>query len=352
MPDSMDPQPLQCLMGTAYFALQEDAHFLQQLAEGLRLYGSNQPVSRLNRLPAFAVLDQVETSLAQHLDVESACLFSSGFLAGIAVRRRMLDLAREAGWLLLSSEDCHPCLAPLAASAGIAKTGARILNQLSSKKMGSWVALCNSADIFQGRPAPALADPIFLRAAWRVLDVSHTIFIWDHRELLQSINRDRTLMVGSLGKAGAFPAGFAAGPAEMIESLRRGEIFNAASPPPVAHAHAFLAAEGLRRRRRSHLHRLMARADALWGIDRPARRRFPAYPLIPADERVHQDLRMHGFNLSYLSYPSPATPKSLRMVLNAGIPETALTHLAELLSARGIHLAQRPPRPVHWRMPR
>ncbi len=347
----MNLPPSFSFLGAAYFALQEDTRFLQFLDEGQRLYGGNQPVSRLNALPAFSLLTEVEASLAEQLGMEAACLYSSGFLAGVALRQHLLDRARESGWRLLSSEDCHPCLAPLTVHKGPARTGAETLDQLAREGVRNWVALCNGVDIFQGVPDPALDDGVFTEALWRVVDVSHGVFIWDHRHIISSLGRPggRTLLMGSLGKAGAFPAGFVAGPEEMIKSLRRGEIFNAASPPPAAHAHAFHAAASLRREQRARLQALMGRADALFAIDRPESPRFPAYPLTPANEATFDALCGQGFRLSFLSYPTPEAQKSLRMVLNAAIPEAALIQLVELLHAKGVRYSQPMTKTVRWR---
>lgn len=301
------------LFGTAYLGLQSDPGFIALVSAGFAEFGTSNPISRLADHD-FGALHAVEAVVAEAFGQEDACLFSSGYLAGIAMGLQLRDIAVRQGVALLVAGDGHP-----SAHCGLSmRTGLSMSDAEAAQRHAAtgWLAVFDSINSLLGQvTSDPLVSQVIRGAVLRAVDVSHTAFLWsDHHELL---HQAPTLFFGSLGKAAAFPAGFIAGPSEIIAALRDTPIYSASSPPAMVFADAFLKAASLRRARIERLRQHLGRIDHAFGMSR-GNRWFPAYRLAD-DEALCAACTAAGFKLSRLNYPTPTSESILRAVIKAGL---------------------------------
>ena len=329
--------------GTGYLGLQEDPGWLRLVQSNLERFGSNHPISRLNDHRDFEILHRLERHLAASTGSESACVFSSGYLAGIAVSRYFAERACDDALAMVFPANHHPCLAPPAGWQqhtldwdGI--DGLKALGTHGSVVFGQTV------DLFDGEIDRALHSRLMAAATWRVLDCSHTMALWPHREM--NTAPARTVFLGSLGKAGAFPAGFAAGPQAIIAAIQARGEYCAAAPPSLAFAAAYLDHAERRAGLRATLWRHLQVIDDALACRRE--RPFPVYRLGPIRDGLNSALEIQGLHLSWLRYPNPNSPLHLRAVIHATHRDGEIHTLLKALGEHRLHPEASPHKPDHW----
>jgi 8-amino-7-oxononanoate synthase len=218
--------------------------------------------------------ESLEAELAAFVGRERALLFSTGYMANLAV---MTALAARDERVLLDRL-CHASLIDGARLSGAqlrryahADTGAagRLLRTAATAVIATDGVFSMDGDL---APLPELAQLARPANAWLVVDDAHGLGVMGAtgRGVLEhyGLGEDQVpVLVGTLGKAlGSFGA-FVAGSAPLIEFLiqkARSYIYTTALPQPVAAATRaalrLLQREGWRRER---LHALIARFRAL-----------------------------------------------------------------------------------------
>ena len=330
------------LFGTAYLGLQRCDRYVEIACEGMRSYGVANPFGRDSDYD-FGPLVQAEMAVAKEFVQEAACLFSSGFIAGNATRRLLGRVSKEEDMGLAVASDIHPCFS-LGGFYGLPQSDGDTISFVERKNR-RWIAVFEPLNSLLGtRTLDVEKSMIIERAAVRAIDVSHTAFLWNHANL---IGVGETLFYGSLGKAAAFPVGFAAGPRRLIDRLRGDPAYRTSYPPANALAYAFLHSDDLRRERHKKLRKLLAIVDASLGLDRGTAW-FPAYYLTDQEE-IYLGFLKDGIRLSCVRYPSETATPMVRAVVHAGLQLGDIECFLSQCRRKGIH----PPMPktkVEWRV--
>lgn len=312
--------------GTSYLGLDRHPNFLQLVQEGMALYGVHYGGSRRSPLTP-DIFAEAEAYLARWTGAPAALLTSSGTSAGQLVVRFLATHQRH----LHYSPGVHPALW---------WPGAR--------EHTSWQ---HWAKQLQERKVVSLTDaidPLAVREPdWRLLppegdgtlvvDDSHAIGLlgtsgagsW---QKLRRYWSGKLVVVASLGKALALPAGIILGAEDFIAALREQPQFGGASPPAPAPIYAFLQAPALIARQRRLLQA---------GIDyvqqaltaHPDLHFLPNYPVISV--RKHEwtaQLAAGGITISSFTYPGPGDPRYSRIILRADHSQEALMRLVQILT--------------------
>lgn len=305
------------LSGTSYLNFDR----FDPVAEGAVLRTSNSATR--NSAADFGHLRALERSLATDFTAEDACVLSSGYLAGIALNDVLLGDKAFAGTLLFESS-AHSCSSVISRHLGPKRT------VTGAAPSGAYTVVLDAADPLCGFANTGFFDDAVPRAATRIaVDCSHTAFLWeDHPR--QNTGAE-IVYFGSLAKAGAFPAGFIAGPQGLIDAVRGREIYGASGPPAQWMAERLLRRAEDLANRRALLRDYVAHVDARLG--RPARADwFPAYRITGDADAIAKDFMQHGFALSRVRYPTPSSPESVRAVLNTGLTWEHIRTIGDLMA--------------------
>lgn len=294
----------------------------------------------------------LEEELAVFTGRERALLFSSGYMANLAV---MTVLAGR-GERVLLDRLCHASLIDGARLSGAAfrryaHADARAAADLAAADPGH-TALIATDGVFSMdgdlAPLPELARTARAHDAWLVVDDAHGLGVLGAtgRGAVQTFGLDAgdvPVLVGTLGKAfGSFGA-FVAGSAELIELLiqkARSYIYTTALPQPVAAAtRAALKVaqcEGWRRERVTALTARFRRTAAVAGVALSPST-TPIQPVVlgsaAAALAAQRSLEEAGFWVIAIRPPTvPQGAARLRVTLSAAHTESEVdglvTHLA------------------------
>ena len=307
---------------------------------------------------------QLEETLADYTGREAALLFSTGYMANLAIASVLVGRGsrpgqREAG-TVVSDELNHASLIDGARLAGgrvlryvhaDAASASRVLDAAS----GPRVLVTDGLFSMDGDVAPVweLSRVCAAQRAWLAVDDAHGLGVsgatgrgtLEEAGLLADPDAAPVLM-GTLGKAfGAFGA-FIAGRRELVELFRqraRSYIFTTALPPPVAAA----AREGVRLaaaepERRAHLQALVARfRHEMAGLGLAGRlmpSTSPIQPLVLGSAELalaaSAALQARGLLVGAIRPPTvPAGSSRLRITLSAAHTEAQLDQLLDGLAA-------------------
>ena len=295
--------------------------------------------------------DRLEEELAAFTRRERALLFSSGYMANLAV---MTALAGRSERVLLDRL-CHASLIDGARLSGATLVRYAHADALEAARLldadAAHTALLVTDGVFSMdgdlAPLPQLARCVRRRDLWLIVDDAHGLGVVgaDGGGVLEhfGLGSDAVpVLVGTLGKAfGSFGA-FVAGSAELIEFLiqkARTYVYTTALPQPVAAATR--AALGLVRTeswRRERLRTLVGRfrmaAHAL-GVPL-ANSTTPIQPVLlgsaAAALAAQRELACAGYWVVAIRPPSvPAGSARLRVTLSAAHTEAEIDGLAEQL---------------------
>jgi len=294
---------------------------------------------------------RLEESLAIYTGRERVLLFSTGYMANLAV----ITALAGRGERVLLDRLSHASLID-----ATRLSGASFKRYPHNDAGAAAAALQNHADVatvvatdgvfsMDGdlAPLPALATACRAHAAWLVVDDAHGLGVLgptgrgtlEHHGLSSD---DVPLLVGTLGKAfGCFGA-FAAGDADLIELLMqksRSYIYTTALPQPVAAA-ARMALEladreSWRRERVQALTARFRRGAAELGLSLMDSQ-TPIQPLIigsaEAVLQAHEKLLAAGFWVAAIRPPTvPADTARLRITLSAAHTDAQVDALIEAL---------------------
>jgi 8-amino-7-oxononanoate synthase len=299
--------------------------------------------------------ERLEQELAQFSAREAALLFSTGYMANLAV----LTALTGRGESLLLDRLSHASLIDGARLAGgrlrrYAHADATAAAALATRAAPALIAtdgvFSMDGDL---APLPQLAQLAHAHGAWLVVDDAHGLGVigahgggaLEHYGLSQA---QVPVLVGTLGKAfGSFGA-FVAGSAQLIEFLiqqARPYIYTTALPQPVAAASraalALIRAEGWRRERlREHVARFRARAreHGLPLLESAT----PIQPLLAggaaAALRLQQALAAEGFCVVAIRAPTvPVGRERLRVTLSAAHSTAQVDALCAALARAFAH---------------
>jgi len=295
--------------------------------------------------------DRLEEELAAFTRRERALLFSSGYMANLAV---MTALAGRSERVLLDRL-CHASLIDGARLSGATLVRYAHTDALEAARLldadAAHTALLVTDGVFSMdgdlAPLPQLARCVRRRDLWLIVDDAHGLGVVgaDGGGVLEhfGLGSDAVpVLVGTLGKAfGSFGA-FVAGSAELIEFLiqkARTYVYTTALPQPVAAAtRAALALVRTEIWRRERLRTLVGRfrmaAHAL-GVPL-ANSTTPIQPVLLGSAAValaaQRELACAGYWVVAIRPPSvPAGSARLRVTLSAAHTEAEIDGLAEQL---------------------
>lgn len=301
--------------GTSYLGMIANKQFSQYITEGLQLYGNNFGGSRLSGIHE-ALYAQFETTLAQLVGTPQALCVSSGTLAGQLVASYFAQYKIPTFW----TPDAHPSL--------------KTIQQVTPLSINNWKA--ELLDFAQQSPFVLYSnsiDPLYCKDtdfSWLddlpthhqytiIVDDSHGIGVVNQGRgiwpKLQQYPHIKILVVGSLGKAFAIPAGFITGDEKTIDNIRRYQLFGGASPLLPAYAHAFIKGQSLYQAAHSQLQQNIQQFDEAVGDNF---QKLPNYPVFYTTQNdLAHHLKTHNILISSFAYPTPQDLIITRVVLNS-----------------------------------
>ena len=338
--------------GNDYLGLANDGRLVRALQAGAAAYGVGSGASQLicGRSRAH---EQLEGALAQQLGRSRAVLFSSGYLANLAV---VTSFAARREDVVVMDRDNH---ASLIDGALLARAGLRRYRHLDVAELeslcGNGRALVATDGVFSMdgsiAPLPEIAAICARRGALLAVDDAHGFGVLGKHGggTLEHYSLDQAqvpVLVGTFGKACGVSGAFAAGPDDVIETLiqtGRSYIYTTAMPPALAAAvNESLAIIRREAWRREKLRALVAR------FIRGAREL--GLPLIPSETHIQgllagsgeaalgtsERLRERGFWVNAIRPPTVAkNTERLRITLSAGHSEEQVDRLLDALAQAG-----------------
>lgn len=343
-----------------YLALAQDSRLAAALRDGLAAYGLGSGASPLvcGRSRAHA---ELEEAVAAHLGRARALLFSSGYLANLAVisafaSRRddiiAMDKANHAslvdGALLARGRLRRYARHDLAGLERLCAGGGRVLVATDSvfSMDGSLAAL------------PSIAAVCARRGAWLVVDDAHGFGVLGPRGggALEHFGLDEDqapLTTATFGKACGVMGAFAAGAADAVETLvQRGRsyMYSTAMPPALAvaarQALAIVERETWRREKLQALTRRFTRGAKQLDLPLlPSATPIQGFIVGDAEAALRCSQRALARGLLLSAIRSPTVPKNterLRITLTAGHSEEQVDRLLDTLAELAATLVPRP----------
>jgi 8-amino-7-oxononanoate synthase len=290
-----DGQPLLAFCSNDYLGLASHPAIVEALQEGAARYGAGSGASHLisgHGLAHAKLEEELAAFMAPHLEAPRALLFSTGYMANLAVLSALGGRDAE----LFSEELNH---ASLIDGARLSRAEVKVYAHgdiaalealLKASRAQTRIVVTDSVFSMDGdiAPLPQLLALCERHGAWLVVDDAHGFgMLGAHgRGALEHFNlrSPQLVYVGTLGKAAGVSGAFVAAHDTVIEWLvqrARPYIYTTASPPALAHAlSASLALiageEGAARR--AHLNTLVAGFRAAL--------RFKRWRLMPSDTAI------------------------------------------------------------------
>lgn len=332
-----------------YLGLAADPRVIQALCEGAQLHGAGAGASHLVS-GHHRVHEELEHRLAGFVRLPRALLFSSGYLANLAVVTTLAGRSDEVfadklnhaslnDAMVLSRARCTRY--PHCNVAALAERLAR--SEAADKLVVTDAVFSMDGDI---APLKAILELCDRFDAALVVDDAHGLGVLgpEGRGVLAhfGLASPRIAYVGTLGKAAGVSGAFVAGGAELIEMLiqrSRSYIYTTASPPALACALMksleLIEAESWRRQRLDALAKKLARdlRPRRWQL---ARSRTPIQPLIIGGNReavaASDALAREGILVPAIRPPTvPAATARLRISLSAAHTEEDVDRLVDAL---------------------
>ena len=324
--------------GTSYLGLDSLEAYWRIVESNIQRWGMHHGLSRTNNV-RLAVYDAFEDFFSTRTGAESAALFSSGYLAGIAASQYLFPKADQC-W---AAPDTHPAILP---------TGIQVEPPLSYSQ---WMHAClERASLLPSQKILILGnagDPLKAEIHaydWVIsiaekhevtllIDDSHAFGVlgnglfgtysqWKHERI-------RLLISGSLGKGLSTPGGIVLGDEDQIRGIKSQAIFVGASPPSPALLQSLMEAQELLQKQQrklkentSFFHQKSRSISQIQGTSD-----FPVFvysPDIWADK-----LQEQGYLTSSFSYPTSRSPKVNRIVLSASHSQEEVSALLQFLAS-------------------
>ena len=335
--------------GNDYLGMANDGRVVQALQSAAARYGAGSGASQL--ICGYSRAHQhLEQALAQQLGRSRAVLFSSGYLANLAV---VTSFAARREDVVVMDRENH---ASLIDGALLARAGLRRYRHLDVAELdslcGDGRTLVATDGVFSMdgsiAPLPEIAATCARRGALLAVDDAHGFCVLgkDGGGAPEHYSLDQTqvpVLVGTFGKACGVSGAFVAGPDDVIETLiqtGRPYIYTTAMPPALAAAIIeSLAIIKQETWRREKLRALVAR------FIRGAREL--ELPAIPSETHIQgmftgsseaavtisDRLRERGFWVNAIRPPTVAkNTERLRITLSAGHSEEQVDRLLDALA--------------------
>jgi len=323
--------------GTSYLGLDSLEAYGRIVESNVQKWGTHHGLSRSNNV-RLAVYDAFEEYFSTQAGAETAALFSSGYLAGIAASQYLFPKADQC-W---SAPDTHPAILP---------SGLRADSSLS---FSQWMHAClERASTLPSQKILILGNAVDpLKAEIHAYD--WVALIAEKHEVTLLIDDSHAFGVlgnglfgtysqwkqegvqlvisGSLGKGLATPGGIVLGPADLIQGVKSQSIFAGASPPSPALLQSFLDAQELLQVQQGKLQELTSffyqQNRLLPQIHGTSN--FPVFVYSP--DLWAEKLQEQGYITSSFPYPTASGPKVNRMVLSASHTREELSALSQMLA--------------------
>lgn len=322
--------------GTSYLGIAQDVDFLDVLANNVFEWGANFGQSRNNNI-RLEIFEEFEEFFAFNAGSASAAVLSSGYLAGIAAWKSLIQGADQI-WI---APDAHSAIIPDGSS--ISKQldfiqWKKICQQRSEELLPQKILLIGNA-----------VDPLNIRIhdyRWvkeiaekhqvsLLIDDSHAFGVVG-KEIFGTYAqwedfRINLVVSGSLGKALGLPAGIILSNEQQIKKIKSTPLFGGASPGSPAHLQTFLEMQ----HRYEETQHLLEKNCVLFenGIRNLAqisgRSDYPVFRFSP-NEWVEQ-LERAGIICSSFPYPTEESSWVNRLVLSAYHEKSDIEYLIDIL---------------------
>lgn len=343
-----------------YLALAQDPRLIAATRAGLATYGLGSGASPLvcgrNRAHA-----ELEEAVAARLGRARALLFSSGYLANLAV---VSAFASRRDDTIVMDKANHASLVDgaLLARGRLRRYAPHDLAGLERLCAGTGRVLVATDSVFSmdGSLAalPAIAAVCARRGAWLVVDDAHGFGVLGPRGggALEHFDLDEDqapLTTATFGKACGVMGAFAAGAADAVETLvQRGRpyIYSTAMPPALAvaarQALDIVERETWRREKLQALTQRFTRGAKQLGLPLlPSATPIQGFIVGNAEAALRCSQRALARGLLLSAIRSPTVPKNterLRITLTAGHSEDQVDRLLDALAELAATLAPRP----------
>ena len=304
--------------GTAYLGIPQSDDFLKLYIEGIKKYGLNNGTSRTNNVQ-LGIYDEVEAYAAAKFGAQAALISSSGYLAAQLLVQN-LSGSREISYAPAS----HPALW-LTEDPKITGTftewSANLVDEINNSDKENWVIVTNSMNnLF-----PEIYDFSFVsklnKQVILIVDDSHGIGINNNGlsalYIIPQSENLRTILVASMAKALGVDAGLVLGPSDLIQDLKRSNMFLGGSPPSAAGLYAFKNGSEIYENQLSKLKNntakvaeVLAKSNNWHFVDQ-----FPVFLAKNAD--LSARLLQQKILVSSFPYPDKNGPKVNRIVLSS-----------------------------------
>jgi 7-keto-8-aminopelargonate synthetase-like enzyme len=333
--------------GTSYLGISCNEKFREKLLEGIARYGTNYSSSRNSNLQ-LKVFEEAESYLAAYTGAEAALTFSSGLLAGQVLVQTLLGSGR-----FIYAPGTHPAVWRDMADApeveqSFEEWADRLLQEVLYIPTQHIILVCNSLDPLHAR------NHSFIWLASLPPEKQYTVIIDDSHGFgvtgtngagiysqLPRVPHVRLIVVSSLGKAFAVPAGVILGDRQLIAQLRASPFYGGASPAVPAYLYAFLHSQEIYKEARQKLFGNIAGFQEQ--LERPEMfRAFDRFPVFStASHALCPYLQEHNVLISSFRYPTPAHDPITRVILNSlHTPEDLqrLTHLINRFTVGSLYI--------------
>ncbi|WP_407276019.1 8-amino-7-oxononanoate synthase [Halothiobacillus sp. DCM-1] len=349
----IDGQPMLSFCSNDYLGLANHPQIVAALAAGAERWGVGAGAAHLIN-GHFEPHAELETALAGWLRVDRALLFSTGYMANLAVVGGLVGR----GDTVIADRLNHASLVDAAQLSGAKLLRYRhndpedCARQLARAR-GTRMIVTDGVFSMDGDAAPlaALLELAERHDAWLVIDDAHGFGVWGaggrgtlrEQGLCPGSPPERLLQVGTLGKAfgtaGAFIAG-AQMPLEVLRQRARPYLFTTAAPPALAvatQASLQLIQQGddLRAAWRARVAQLRTGLADHPGLLASA---TPIQPLVvgsaPESIRLAEALKAEGLFVPAIRPPTvPPNSARLRITLSASHSEAMVDTLIAALRA-------------------
>lgn len=322
--------------GTSYLGMAQDKDFLDILANNLFEFGANHGQSRNNNI-RLRVFEEFEESFAFAANSQEAAVFSSGYLAGIAASKLLIEDADEV-WI---APDAHSAIIPDGHKASAQLNFLHwkmdclaLSDQLSPRKI---LIIGNALDpirceIHDYHWVGAIASK---HQVCQLIDDSHAFgtlgpSIYGTYDQWADPRID-LVVTGSLGKGLGLPAGIILGSSELIQKIKQTPLFGGASPGSPAHLKTFLEMENRYLDQKAWLEEAceifaqeMVHIPQIKGS-----KRFPAF--VYSEASWVREFEKAGIITSSFSYPTAQSPSVNRIVISGFLEKEDLMYLSGII---------------------
>ncbi|NLR58779.1 aminotransferase class I/II-fold pyridoxal phosphate-dependent enzyme [Chitinophaga polysaccharea] len=305
--------------GFAYLGLHQQPAFKALLAQGVEKYGTVFPSSRAGNI-RLSLYEEIEHALCTLLHLQSAAVFSSGFLASQAAVHYALTCGKP-----LYAPDTHPALWGLPTALPLVTREEWIrqtIEQVNSHPDHTFVIITDAVNPLTSTRHPFQWLQELERKVLVVADDSHGIGILGPAgegsiHFMPKTPQVHYLLTTSLAKAYSIQGGVVAGSAADIMALKKSPLFAGSTPMAPANAHAWLHAGELIQKMRKLLQQNITHMQQIMA-DLPVHNPhgLPVFILPPGDTLV-KSLEDRDIIISSFPYPQPQNVPVNRAVVSA-----------------------------------